>query len=88
MVTVKQVFDKLGLPQSDHVRSYIGVLVSEHARCFQIKIEKVLEGGSLDDEGSYFVNAYPDDFEEEIKKYVLREPKQKRPRIKIRKVNG
>lgn len=88
MVTVKSVFDKLGLPQSDHVRSYIGVLVSERARNMQVEIGHVLENGTLEDEGSYFVNSYPDEFEVEIREIVLAQPKAKRPRLKIRKVNG
>lgn len=88
MVTVKSVFDKLGLPQSAHVRSYIGVLVSERARNMQVEIGRALENGGLEDEGSYYVNTYPDDFEVQIQELVLAQPKAKRPRLKIRKVNG
>lgn len=88
MVTVKGVFDKLGLPQSDHVRSYIGVLVSERARNMQVEIGRALENGGLEDETSYYVNTYPDDFEVEIRELVLAQPKSKRPRLKIKKVNG
>lgn len=88
MVTVKGVFDKLGLPQSDHVRSYIGVLVSERARNMQVEIGRALENGGQEEEGSYYVNTYPDDFEVQIQELVLAQPKAKRPRLKIRKVNG
>lgn len=88
MVTVKGVFDKLGLPQSNHVRSYIGVLVSERARNMQVEIGNALENGTIDDPESYWVNAYPDEFENEIRDLILKEPAQKRPRIKFKKVDG
>lgn len=87
MITVKEVFDKLHLPQSDHVRSYIGVLVSDKARTLGVKIDRTLENGiDFNDEHAYLVNSYPDDFEIEIRRIVLEEPKQKRPRIQFKKV--
>lgn len=86
MVTVKGVFDKLGVPQSNHVRSYIGMLASDEARNRQIEYTRIVQQGTDEEEGtSYSVNAYPDSFEPIIVGLILDQPKKKRPRIKIKK---